>query len=71
MIFDMGVGMLESVFKFLKVVDEMIVVIISEFIFIIDVYVVIKLVVFYFVLVLVCFIINKMFFDKEGNEMYE
>ncbi|WP_129704445.1 MinD/ParA family protein [Priestia megaterium] len=71
MIFDMGAGMSESVLKFLKAVDEMIVVTIPEPTSITDAYAAIKLAASYSVSAPVRLIINKTLSDKEGNETYE
>ncbi|MGG2086721.1 MinD/ParA family protein [Priestia aryabhattai] len=71
MIFDMGAGMSESVLKFLKAVDEMIVVTTPEPTSITDAYAAIKLAASYSVSAPVRLIINKTLSDKEGNETYE
>lgn len=71
MIFDMGAGMSESVLKFLKAVDEMIVVTTPEPTSITDAYAAIKLAASYSVSAPVRLIINKTRSDKEGNETYE
>jgi len=71
MIFDMGAGMSESVLKFLKAVDEMIVVTTPEPTSITDAYAAIKLAASYSVSATVRLIINKTLSDKEGNETYE
>ncbi|MGE7306112.1 MinD/ParA family protein [Priestia megaterium] len=71
MIFDMGAGMSESVLKFLKAVDEMIVVTTPEPTSITDAYAAIKLAASYSVSAPVLLIINKTLSDKEGNETYE
>ncbi len=71
MIFDMGAGMSESVLKFLKAVDEMIVVTTPEPTSITDAYAAIKLAASYAVSAPVRLIINKTLSDKEGNETYE
>ncbi|KZE09626.1 MinD/ParA family protein [Priestia aryabhattai] len=71
MIFDMGAGMSESVLKFLKAVDEMIVVTTPEPRSITDAYAAIKLAASYSVSAPVRLIINKTLSDKEGNETYE
>ncbi|MGG0589226.1 MinD/ParA family protein [Priestia megaterium] len=71
MIFDMGAGMSESVLKFLKAVDEMIVITTPEPTSITDAYAAIKLAASYSVSAPVRLIINKTLSDKEGNETYE
>jgi flagellar biosynthesis protein FlhG len=71
MIFDMGAGMSESVLKFLKAVDEMIVVTTPEPTSITDAYAAIKLAASYSVSAPVRLVINKTLSDKEGNETYE
>lgn len=71
MIFDMGAGMSESVLKFLKAVDEIIVVTTPEPTSITDAYAAIKLAASYSVSAPVRLIINKTLSDKEGNETYE
>lgn len=71
MIFDMGAGMSESVLKFLKAVDEMIVVTTPEPTSITDAYAAIKLAASYSISAPVRLIINKTLSDKEGNETYE
>ncbi|TPF15586.1 MinD/ParA family protein [Priestia megaterium] len=71
MIFDMGAGMSESVLKFLKAVDEMIVVTTPEPTAITDAYAAIKLAASYSVSAPIRLIINKTLSDKEGNETYE
>ena len=71
MIFDMGAGMSESVLKFLKAVDEMIVITTREPTSITDAYAAIKLAASYSVSAPVRLIINKTLSDKEGNETYE
>lgn len=71
MIFDMGAGMSESVLKFLKAVDEMIVVTTPKPTSITDAYAAIKLAASYSVSAPVRLIINKTLSDKEGNETYE
>ncbi|MBK0008248.1 MULTISPECIES: MinD/ParA family protein [Priestia] len=71
MIFDVGAGMSESVLKFLKAVDEMIVVTTPEPTSITDAYAAIKLAASYSVSAPVRLIINKTLSDKEGNETYE
>ncbi|MBU8851072.1 cobyrinic acid a,c-diamide synthase [Priestia megaterium] len=71
MIFDMGAGMSENVLKFLKAVDEMIVVTTPEPTSITDAYAAIKLATSYSVSAPVRLIINKTLSDKEGNETYE
>ncbi|MEH6838135.1 MinD/ParA family protein [Priestia megaterium] len=71
MIFDMGAGMSQSVLKFLKAVDEMIVVTTPEPTSITDAYAAIKLAASYSVSAPVRLIINKTLSDKEGNETYE
>lgn len=71
MIFDMGAGMSESVLKFLKAVDEMIVVTTPEPTSITDAYAAIKLAASYSVSAPVRLIINKTLSYKEGNETYE
>ncbi|MED3929943.1 MinD/ParA family protein [Priestia megaterium] len=71
MIFDMGAGMSESVLKFLKAVDEIIVITTPEPTSITDAYAAIKLAASYSVSAPVRLIINKTLSDKEGNETYE
>lgn len=71
MIFDMGAGMSESVLKFLKAVDEMIVVTTPEPTSITDAYAAIKLAASYSVSAPVRLIINKTLSEKEGNQTYE
>ncbi len=71
MIFDMGAGMSESVLKFLKAVDEMIVVTTPEPTAITDAYAAIKLAASYSVSAPIHLIINKTLSEKEGNQTYE
>ncbi len=71
MIFDMGAGMSESVLRFLKAVDEMIVVTTPEPTSITDAYAAVKLAASYSVSAPVRLIINKTLSDTEGNQTYE
>ena len=71
MIFDMGAGMSESVLRFLKAVDEMIVVTTPEPTAITDAYAAIKLAASYSVSAPIHLIINKTLSEKEGNQTYE
>ncbi|MFP7732801.1 MinD/ParA family protein [Priestia aryabhattai] len=71
MIFDMGAGMSESVLKFLKAVDELIVVTTPEPTSITDAYAAIKLSVSYSVSAPIRLIVNKTLSDKEGNDTYK
>jgi flagellar biosynthesis protein FlhG len=71
MIFDMGAGMSESVLKFLKAVDELIVVTTPEPTSITDAYAAIKLSVSYSVSAPIRLIVNKTLSDKEGDDTYK
>ncbi|MEB4859055.1 MinD/ParA family protein [Priestia megaterium] len=71
MIFDMGAGMSESVLRFLKAVDEMIVVTTPEPTSITDAYAAVKLAASYSVSAPIRLIINKTLSEKEGNQTYE